>query len=503
MPTLPQTYTTEASTRAILEALPDATLLVDDHGITVDCNAKAIEVLNEPASEIIGCSPQDFVHIGNGRDVAVAKLIHANPNRPIPCRVPRNAGRRYEVRVAQLAVSIVPLHWLVMLHDVTDREFHEARLRESLKMEAVRSLAGHVANNFNNALAAISGYLETSSDHITSDPHGATIEIQSARREVRRAARLVRQLQRVSEPTPGKRRPVNLRTLVDDCVIAARAECPDSISFTTSYHHEDAIVLIDQQQIGDVLASFIQNARDAMPDGGTISFDTSIVTAAANDPVPLERSGTEFVRITIKDDGRGMTAETLPRIFEPFFTTKPRQGAGLGLAGVYDALKSHEGGIAVESTPGVGTVFAVYLPRSHSSAPSRPVPAAQGGDETILVVDDELSVRRILRKALQHQGYRVLEASDGDEGLDVYDEHRGDVNLVILDIMMPKMSGWDVYDALQERGNAPPVIIQTGYSSREREDIGRVAEGFLRKPYDLTELVTTVREILDGDNDSE
>jgi CheY-like chemotaxis protein len=217
---------------------------------------------------------------------------------------------------------------------------------------------------------------------------------------------------------------------------------------------------------------------------------------------PEALAGREFLRIEVKDTGAGIPAEVLPRIFEPFFTTKEAgRGSGLGLATAYAVLRQHEGGITVESVVGAGSTFQIYLPRSlEPQAPIAPALALEpgSGSGTILLVDDEPAVRRPLRQALGICGYVVLEAGDGLEALRIHGQRDTAVDLVVLDVKMPGMSGWDVLAELKRRAPALPVILTSGYT---REDstppvAAAVPDGYLPKPYDLAELTAQVRQLL-------
>jgi two-component system, cell cycle sensor histidine kinase and response regulator CckA len=489
----------DESIRVILDAFPDAVLVVDSNGLIVDANRRAEELMGVGSGKLVHTRARDHLRSAGEERTAltIETLLQPRPSQPLPFFLQQHDGQRpCDVRVSPFPGS-PPAHWIVMVQETTERQALEARVRERVKMESVKALAKHMANNFNNALAGVSGHLENGTDLLGPNPDAALHDLVAARRELDRAARVVRALQRVAEPSLGQRRSTDPRRVVEECIAAVRPEFPDSIVIDTLYDHGTGSINADRPQLVDVLVSMAHNARDAMPDGGTLSFRTSVMTAGPNDPVPPELMGREFVTIEIADTGSGIAPDDLPRIFEPFYSTKHHDAAGLGLAGVYEVLLQHEGGITVETAPGVGSKFHIFIP--HQTMPrsaNRPLSTQQGG--TILVVDDELSVRRILKKALEQSGYRVLEATDGDEGLALYDANASEVNLVLLDILMPRMSGWDVLQALKARPEPPRVILQSGYTTTESRGSDLHAEAFLRKPYELTELLDTVREVLNG-----
>jgi CheY-like chemotaxis protein len=244
--------------------------------------------------------------------------------------------------------------------------------------------------------------------------------------------------------------------------------------------------------------NLVINARDALPHGGTIRIRTEV----SPDPRDPARS---VVRLAVADDGVGMSAEVQEHLFEPFFTTKERgKGTGLGLATVYGIVRRHGGRIDVASEPGRGSVFTIELPLGHGESALEPVPRDPGerltGDETVLVAEDEELVRGVLRRILEGAGYRVILAADGRDAVRIYRELRDEIDLVMLDHMMPGLTGVEVLEAIRGEGSAVPVIISSGFRRREErpEDEPRLEpDGFLEKPYQPPRLLDEVRRILD------
>lgn len=487
---------TEQSTASLLDVFPDAIFVVDHAGLLVECNGRAWRLLQTGAIPELDVDLTRYIRFGDLNSLSLSEILDLPPETTIPCTILDSPHRRFESRTVR-HVQGQESRWMLIVRDVTNRESEEQRYRESLKMEAVRTLAGHVGNDFNNVLAAVNGRLEAVMTELTDNAQHVRSELAFARADLKRGARLVRQLQRLSQTPPRKHQRLDPEDLIADCITAVQHECPANLSFETIFEHGQATIEVDIQQIGDVLVSILQNARDAMPHGGKIIMRTSVTTAGPKTPLPNDKDVRPFLRVQIEDSGRGISPDSLPKIFEPFFTTKLHRGAGLGLAGVYEALRNHHGGISVESTVGSGSTFNVYLPTAGTPDPSAAIKTDgehRGG--TILVIDDEKSVRNIVRNALQREGYTVLEASDGDEGLEVIREHRERIHLVILDIVMPRMSGWDVLKALKDDPKAPPVIVQSGYVGSEPPDRETSADAFLGKPYDLVDLLRVVREVL-------
>ncbi len=245
------------------------------------------------------------------------------------------------------------------------------------------------------------------------------------------------------------------------------------------------------------------NAVEAMPAGGVLTLATARVAAGAwGSAGPAVTDGREFVRIEVRDTGVGIPADLLPRIFEPFFTTKEAgRGSGLGLATAYAVLRQHEAGITVESAEGTGSIFQLFLPRTLDGLPVAPPPLSLqpgGASGSILVVDDEASVRRPLHQALVLCGFSVREARDGLEALRQHGEPGTHVDLVILDVKMPGMSGWDVLTELKRRDPRLPVILTSGYTQEDSQPPAHAPapDAFLPKPYDLAELMAQVHQLL-------
>lgn len=390
------------------------------------------------------------------------------------------------------------------LAERAERDFLETRLRESVKLEALAALATGIANDFNNALAAISGSIELAWMQLEPGQQPALHELAVARDAGRRAARLVRRLVNCVNPTPSVLRPIDPRAFVGEAVAVLRREVDPLVSVETHFDHGDWRVRGDFEQLTDLLLNLGYNARDAIAGEGRIRIATARATAEA-DGLPAGALGAhQFVRIDVTDTGHGIPRDVLPRIFEPLFTTKEAgHGAGLGLATAYRVLQQHGGGIAMESRVPGGTTVRMYLPRTEEalgpSLTSRHEPRLRG-TETILLVDNEVDIRHPMREALEHFGYAVLEASDGVEGLTTYEREAARIDLVVLDVVMPGRSGWEVLAELKRRDPLLPVMLVSGFAPRESAPTrtAQLADAFLPKPYALSDLVRAVRSLLDA-----
>jgi PAS domain S-box-containing protein len=389
--------------------------------------------------------------------------------------------------------------------DITANKAMEEQLRQSQKMEAVGQLAGGVAHDFNNILAA--QLLQTAM--LERDKNLSTevrLGLEHIRQSAERAAALVRQLLLFSRRQAVQMRDLDLNATVGDLTKMLQRVIGEDIQLQLRLHPAKLPFHGDSGMMEQVLMNLCVNARDAMPAGGKIILETSRAefdeaAAAANPPA---RPGS-FVCLSVTDTGCGIVPEILPRIFEPFFTTKDvGKGTGLGLATVYGIVQQHEGWINVHSEVGRGTTFRIYLPRQ--AQPISPgiigmSPAAVGGPETILLVEDESSLRNMAGIALSRLGYRVLEAADGAAALAVWKEHRAEISLLLTDLVMPGgLNGKDLAEQLLAEAPQLKVVYTSGYSTHVATQNLNLEEGvnFLPKPYPLARLTQIIRRRLDA-----
>jgi PAS domain S-box-containing protein len=389
--------------------------------------------------------------------------------------------------------------------DITEHKQMEEQLRHAQKMDAIGQLAGGVAHDFNNLLTVIQGF----SQLVLSDPR-----LEAAHREhlamvysaAERAASLTRQLLAFSRKQAMQQHPFDLNGLVNGVAKMLRRLIGEDIALELQLLAEPCPVLADEGMLEQVLVNLAVNARDAMPRGGQLVVRTNVLTVDDTHVArsPEARLG-EFVCLTVRDTGCGMTPEVLGRIFEPFFTTKEAgKGTGLGLATVYGIVKQHEGWVEIESAPGAGSTFHVCLPSARATArelETRPAePEIHGGRETILLVEDDEVVRALARTVLERLGYRVLEADSGDAALRLWQQQAHAVDLLLTDLIMPGgMTGHELATKLQAERPALNVIYTSGYSP-DFARFGFPLEAgltYLQKPYRPRELARAVRECLD------
>ena len=420
-------------------------------------------------------------------------------------------GRRIPVEVSTtlLREDGRPAGVLLIARDISYRKEAERarrqmeeRTRDAQKLESLGGLAGGIAHDFNNLLMGIEGHTSLMRCDLEA---GSPLEEHLERIEtfVRSAADLTRQLLGFARAGKYDVRSLDInRVVADSCDMFGRTRKEIRI------HHRLAAdlstVSADRGQVEQVLLNLYLNAWQAMPDGGEMFVATEDLDLDDARSGVLNLAPGRYVTITVRDTGIGMAEETRRRVFDPFFTTKEMgRGTGLGLASAYGIAKSHGGGIDVDSTPGQGATFRVFLPASDKPAAVTAGPvggAAVQGTETLLLVDDESMIREVGRKMLERLGYRVFCAASGDEALAVFDRHRGEIDLVILDMIMPVKGGGQTYDELRQRDPTVRVMLSSGYSldGQASEIMARGCSGFLQKPFDLESLSQKLREVLGG-----
>ena len=387
-------------------------------------------------------------------------------------------------------------------HLECERKLIQDQLLQSQKMEAIGTLAGGIAHDFNNILAGIQGYTSLMQMDLPPDhPHHA--RLQKIEEQVGSGARLTRQLLGFGRGGKYEVKPTNLNHVIEksfDIFICTHKE----LSVYHEFENGLWLVEADQGQIEQVLLNLYINAWQAMPEGGDLSLATRNVALdePAVKPRGLQPGG--YVKISVTDTGIGMDARTKERIFEPFFTTKKTgHGTGMGLASVYGIIENHGGFITVESEPGMGARFDIYLPASSKTMAFREATGEQkilSGRETILLVDDEKNNIAVTKEILESLGYRVMIAGCGQEAIALYMEKGREIDLVILDLIMPGMGGGKTFEALRDIDPDLKVILSSGYSvdGEARRIMEKGCNGFIQKPFKIADLSQKVREVLEG-----
>ncbi|MFZ0733256.1 MAG: PAS domain S-box protein [Candidatus Sulfotelmatobacter sp.] len=476
-------------------------------GRFLDVNPALISMLGyESAEEVLMLDPEKDVF---ARPQEHARLIEdfrrAGRLDGVELKWKRKDGSTITVRISGRAVSSAdePADVLeAIAEDVTDRRALEDQFRQAQKMEAVGRLAGGVAHDFNNLLMVISGYAEVILDELPPD-HPLHEKGRAIQQAADRATTLTRQLLAFSRKQLLELKIVDVNAIVQDMERLLRPLIGENVELVAVLSPEAAHTRADSGQLEQVLMNLVVNAKDAMPGGGKLTIRTQniVMDEGHRRDQQFIRPG-RYVMLSVSDTGTGMDKETQSRIFEPFFTTKEKgKGTGLGLSTVYGIVKQSGGYVMVQSEPGQGTSFQIYLPQVEGDVETSaaPVPdAASGGNETILLVEDEESVRQLVRDTLSAKGYEVLEADSGEAGLAAADAHKGKVDLVITDVVMPGMSGRDLVKNLAKIRPETKVLYLSGYTEDAIVSDGSIESGtaFLQKPFSLQSLSRKVREVL-------
>ncbi len=388
--------------------------------------------------------------------------------------------------------------------DITNRKQLEARLRQAAKMEAIGKLAGGIAHDFNNLLTVIRGYSQMMLKRFNSDgpDYEDMLEIKNA---CERATELTQQLLAFGRKQIVRPKVLDLNAVVSDTERMLRRIVSEDIDFGTQLAPDLWNVKIDPGQIDQILVNIAGNARDAMPDGGRLTIKTANIDIGESNVIEhVEVSRGQYVMLAMGDTGMGMDDETLSRVFEPFFSTKERgKGTGLGLSTVYGIVKQNNGYIWLSSEFGTGTVVTIYLPREmedvESSEPDRTHYKSTRGTETVLLVEDDVAVRRLAKRILIKSGYSVLEAAEGEEALRINEQYSERVHLLVTDVIMPGMSGKELADRIISTHPEIKVIFISGYTDDVLTRRGVLGPGtdLIHKPFSPEALLEKVREVLE------
>jgi len=387
-----------------------------------------------------------------------------------------------------------------------ERKQMEQRVRQLEKFEALGKLAGGVAHDFNNVIGAIMGWAEIGADRVPAGSPESKL-FRSIRDQADRAAGLTRQLLAYARRQILEPKNINLNQMVTETTAFLQKVIGEQIEVKTVLAADLGVTRADPSQIEQVLMNLCFNARDAMPKGGQLLIETR--TVDLDEPACKRRADVPaglYIRLSVCDTGVGMDRATMERIFEPFFTTKEvGKGTGLGLATVMGIVQQHGGFVDVYSEVGMGTAFRVYLPASEGSVePLRQSDETlvRGGTETILVAEDHEGMREMAQEILETLGYHLVIACDGEEAVHLFTAHQNDIALVILDVIMPKRDGTDVYERISGIKPGVPVIFASGYSDHGPQLAALAERGatILQKPYGSKVLARKVRELLDEVN---
>jgi signal transduction histidine kinase/FixJ family two-component response regulator len=489
-----------AELRAVLDGTMDAIVVLDSERRFVAANTAASQLYDVSPEQIVGRRLDDFVG-GRRAEADWHAFLRAGTVDTVWEGDHGNGRRSLEVRGR---AEFLPGRHLFVLRDVTERRKLEEQLRQAQKMEAIGQLAGGVAHDFNNLLTVIAGYSQLAQRSIGAGP-GAK-ELAEVERAADRATALTRQLLAFS------RRQLLNPTLLDlNEVLTALMPMLDRLigddtSVAMLAADDLPQVRADRGQIEQVIVNLAVNARDAMPNGGTLTIETR--PALLDAAYAAEHAGVQagpYVCVTVADTGAGMDAETLPHIFEPFYTTKEAgHGTGLGLSTVHGIVTQSQGHVAVYSEPGFGSAFKIYLPAVGSGSPSAesadpPQTAQLAGSETVLLCEDQDHVRQLIETVLTRRGYRVLAAGRPSQALAIASREEA-IDVAISDVIMPEMPGPELARRLHELRPGLPILFVSGYTAEIVRGRGNLPAGsaFLEKPFDEASLLRAIRALLDG-----
>ncbi len=495
--------------RDLFEHTSDAILIIED-GQFVDCNQATVEMLRcSDRQQVLQTHPSELSppYQPDGRSSRekadeMIRTAFEQGNHRFEWHHRRADGEVFPVEVLLTAVEKQSKRFLhVVWRDITERKQLEERYRLAQKMEAVGLLAGGIAHDFNNLLVAIVGHSELLELSLSMRPD-LLEQVAEIRKAGERASTLVRQLLAFSRKQKVQPKVIELNSIISEVEKMLSRLIGENVHLEVQLDQHPLPVLADSGQIEQVVVNLVTNARDAMPEGGTIRLMLSKI--APSEPAPQGLPPGSYARLAVSDTGSGMDGQTLSHAFDPFFTTKEvGHGTGLGLSTTLGIVQQAKGTVGIHSQVGSGTTIEIVLPLSvenpsHERTNNRGT--AEGGDETILVVEDEPAVSTLVETVLCSKGYTVLFASDGLEALRIWDEAGADIDLVLTDLVMPNMGGVELVESLRQRGYEPRVVFTTGYTTYSTDHLLALSpDEVLEKPYSGATLARRVRQALDRD----
>ena len=495
----------EGELTLILENNPAGILLVDyETGKITWANSNASRILEGSKERIEGHHLEEFVLPGSQRRWDSVEAGAAGD--ALECRFVTAEGEEMPVLSSVSRISYKGReHLLNAFFDIAERKKLEAQLLQAQKMGAIGTLAGGIAHDFNNLLQAVSGYVQLVLLREMVDKEDQYY-LQQVEKSVQRAAELIKQLLTFSRKVESRLRTLDLNGEVEKISKLLTRTLPKMIDIEIDLCSGLKKIEADPAHLEQMIMNLAVNARDAMPYGGKLVFRTALKTL--DEELCKTCAGMtpgEYAVLTVKDTGEGIDEKTIEHIFEPFFTTKEvGKGTGLGLAMVYGIVKNHRGHITCSSTSGQGATFEIYLPAAEETAAPCKTPSAddeeiRGGNETILLVDDDELILAIGRDILEPVGYRIITASNGEDAMEKYLAQKDEIHLIALDLGMPGMGGYRCLEQILKIDPGAKVIIASGYNDLEKkEELLRAgARAFLGKPYRYRELIKMVRNVLD------
>jgi PAS domain S-box-containing protein len=495
----------ESRYRSIIESAPYGVFRVDQNGRIAMANSAFAAMLGyEAPDEVLGLNTGAHVHLNSTEQQGARDSASQDPTVGYEAKWKRKDGKMITVRLGGRRLpedDELPGGFEVFAEDITEHRSLQKQFEHAQKMEAVGRLAGGIAHDFNNLLMIISGYAQLL-DESSADPKKVVEYASRIQDASSKAATVTRQLlafsrKQVLEPTV-----LDLSYVAQDVAKMLPGLLGEDVETVMELDPQVGTVRADRGQIEQVIMNLAVNARDAMPRGGRLTIATSNVALDASYYQGVEVPPGQYVLLAVSDTGTGMDAETQVHIFEPFYTTKEAgKGTGLGLASVYGIVKQSHGFIWVYSEPDKGSIFKIYLPRVDAAADSgeslEPLQVPSAGTETILLVEDEGTLRNVCRVYLESKGYTVLEAGNAKAAMKICQNHDGPIHVLVTDMVMPGLGGLELAKSALEMRPALSVVLVSGYTDRalDREAISFAK--FLQKPFSFDALARTVRSLLD------
>jgi two-component system, cell cycle sensor histidine kinase and response regulator CckA len=488
--------------RAIFDFATDGIIVLDRNGTIINVNQKTCEIHGFEKDALIGISidlleaeiDKEIIRRRLSKILNGESLIYETENY-------RKDGSKVLLEVSSNAIDSEGEKYIQSFcRDITEKKRLQEQLMHSTKMESIGVLAGGIAHNFNNILTAILGYAELLIEfsHLDDVSRQRVRNIESS---ARKAGVMVSKLLSFARREAHEVLPLNLHDVINDSLKIFEGALNKKIGLKIQFAEHTPIIEGDPNQIEQIMMNLIVNAKDAMPDGGHISITTRLIDISEERTnIPSYIQPGRYVILSFSDTGTGISQDIISKIFDPFFTTKEKgKGTGLGLATVYGIVKDHKGYISVHSEPSKGTQFEIYFPLStkNGQAITKPRPTVIEGNENILIVDDDNDVLNFLSDLLENHGYHVMPVNNALNAIDVFKANLSKIKLVITDVVMPLVEGNDLVRILKNSNPKIKIIAVSGFSDTVIREDGSV-DAFVKKPFEQTELLATIRKILDA-----
>lgn len=495
-------HESEERYRTLFEDARDAVYITDREGPFIDANQSAVDLFGYTREELLGLNVRDIYVNPEDRDRFQRDIEDKGSVRDFEVRLRKKDGTVMDCLITasvRRSSDGAASGYQGFIRDMTKRKRLEAQLQQAQKLEAIGTLAGGIAHDFNNLLMGIQGHVSLLlMDLDADDPHYGRLK--SVEKQIKSGARLTSHLLGYARKGKYEVRTLDLNEMVldiSDTFGRARRE----VSIRLELAPELSPIEADPDQMEQVLFNLLVNAADAMPQGGNLILKTTNTTHRSMRGKLYRPYPGDYIVLKVTDTGTGMEKTVMDRIFDPFFTTKDRgRGTGLGLASTYGIIKGHGGYIDVDSEIGRGTTFTIYIPASDKklSETFRPPEPFSTGNETVLLVDDEETIREVGGELLESMGYRVFLAEDGEQAIDLYAQKQEEIDIVLLDLVMPTMGGGEAYDRLKEVNPEVKVLLSSGFSidGEATKILARGCDGFIQKPFTMTDLSARIRWVL-------